>query len=65
MTLQVEDATAAGSLTTFLESKLKFIRDAQGQEICVVQAGEDEVGVMMGWESEISKQYQHPFLLSK
>ena len=62
MILHVEDSTAAGSLSTFLNSNLKYRKDDRGQEICVVQAGDDEVGVMMGWEREISEHYPASFL---
>jgi type IV protein arginine methyltransferase len=48
-----EDSTAAGSTNTFLNSKLKYHVDKHGQEICSVLAGEDEIGVMMGWERPI------------
>lgn len=51
--LRGEDSTAAGSTSTFLDSKLKYHVDKHGQEICSVLAGEDEIGVMMGWERPI------------
>jgi type IV protein arginine methyltransferase len=51
-----KDDTAAGSTNVFLQSKLKFVKDPQGQEICIVKAGEDEIGVMMGWEKDIMQQ---------
>lgn len=54
MILKSEDDTAAGSSDEYLSSKLTFKTDEYGQDICVVNAGEDEVGVMMGWEKEIS-----------
>lgn len=53
--LRSEDATASGSSEEFLRSRLKFTQDANGQDICLVTAGDDEVGVMMGWERIISK----------
>ncbi|KAF5370651.1 hypothetical protein D9758_001991 [Tetrapyrgos nigripes] len=56
MIISNKDDTAAGSTKAFLESKLKFVKDSQGQEICIVKAGEDEVGVMMGWEKDIMRQ---------
>jgi hypothetical protein len=55
LTLREEDATAAGSTDQFLSSHLRFTRDVHGQEICMVKAGDSEVGVMMGWEHDISK----------
>jgi len=53
MLIKGTDDTAAASSKTFLESKLKFTVDEHGQEICSVQAGDDEIGVMMGWERPI------------
>lgn len=55
LVLKAEDATAAGSSAEFLKSKLRFLTDARGQEICVVDAGGEEVGVMMGWEKDLSE----------
>ncbi|PAV18494.1 arginine methyl transferase [Pyrrhoderma noxium] len=54
--LKSVDTTAAGSTDTFLHSQLRFITDANGQEICLVKAGDDEIGVMMGWEREIMRE---------
>ncbi len=55
--LQSTDATAAGSTDVYLTSKLTFKSDEHGQEICVVNAGDDEeVGVMMGWERPIMEE---------
>ncbi|KAG8732078.1 Arginine N-methyltransferase 2 [Ceratobasidium sp. 414] len=51
--LRAEDNTAAGSTSTFLASKLVYRTDENGQEIVVVDAGGEEVGVMMGWERPI------------
>lgn len=45
MVLRSEDDTAAGSTDAFLASRLKFVKDENGQEICVVKAGDDEIGV--------------------
>ncbi|TFL04392.1 hypothetical protein BDV98DRAFT_524447 [Pterulicium gracile] len=56
MILKSEDDTAAGSSDEYLSSKLTFKTDEYGQDICVVNAGEDEVGVMMGWEKEIMEE---------
>ncbi|GLB37462.1 putative S-adenosyl-L-methionine-dependent protein-arginine N- methyltransferase that methylates the delta-nitrogen atom of arginine residues to form N5-methylarginine (type IV) in target proteins [Lyophyllum shimeji] len=47
------DSSAAGSTEAFLSSNLKFIKDAYGQDICVLKIGDEEVGVMMGWEQGI------------
>lgn len=54
MHIKAQDSTAAGSTRAFLDSKLVFKTDERGQNICVVKAGDDEVGVMMGWETDIS-----------
>jgi hypothetical protein len=55
MTLQAVDSTPAGSTPAFLSSRLRFAHDATGQEICMVQLDDGvEVGVMMGWERDIS-----------
>ncbi|KAJ4483369.1 arginine methyl transferase [Lentinula aciculospora] len=56
LVLRSEDHTAAASTDAFLKSKLKFIKDANGQEICVVKAGDEEIGVMMGWEQGIMQE---------
>ena len=52
--LRAQDDTAAGSNAAFLKSNLVFKSDEHGQEVCLVKAGDEEVGVMMGWETEIS-----------
>lgn len=50
-----EDDTAAGSTAAFLKSRLRYTTDDNGQEVCMVDAGDgEEVGVMMGWEQPIS-----------
>ncbi|EFI28112.1 hypothetical protein CC1G_14139 [Coprinopsis cinerea okayama7 len=54
--LREEDLTAAGSTETFLSSKLTYSVDKYGQKVCTVQAGDDEVGVMMGWEKGIMEE---------
>ncbi|KAF9529356.1 arginine methyl transferase [Crepidotus variabilis] len=54
--LRSEDITAAGSSTTFLDSKLKYTTDRFGQEVCLVEVDGDDVGVMMGWEREIMRE---------
>lgn len=53
--LRAEDDTAAGSTEVFLSSKLHYTRDEHGQEICLLREGDKEIGVMMGWEREISE----------
>jgi protein arginine N-methyltransferase 2 len=52
--LKSVEATAAGNTDAFLSSKLRFEKDTHGQDVCLVDAGDEEVGVMMGWEREIS-----------
>ena len=64
LVLQTTDATAAGSTHEFLNSKLSFRVDESGQEVCFVMSGEDEVGVMMGWEKPISGYYPRHYFLS-
>ena len=54
--LQNTDTTATGSTDAFLASKLTFKQDEYGQEICVVKSGDEEVGVMMGWETPIMEE---------
>ncbi|EGO25456.1 hypothetical protein SERLADRAFT_361134 [Serpula lacrymans var. lacrymans S7.9] len=49
------DDSAAGSTDAFISSKLRFTKDEFGQEICLLKLKDDEVGVMMGWEREISE----------
>lgn len=53
--LKGEDSTAAGSTDAFLSSKLRFTKDEHDQDICMVQVGDEEIGVMMGWERDIMK----------
>ena len=49
--LQNADKSPLSSSDIFLESKLKFVMDKNGQKICLlVLDGGEEVGVMMGWE---------------
>lgn len=60
--LKAEDDTAMGSTEAFLSSRLKYTRDEQGQEICLLDAGHgQEVGVMMGWERDLSDHTIHPY----
>ncbi|KAH7927140.1 hypothetical protein BV22DRAFT_1103868 [Leucogyrophana mollusca] len=47
------DTSAAGSTDAFLSSRLRYTRDHRGQDICMLQLEDTEVGVMMGWEREI------------
>jgi len=47
------DSTAAGSVDAFLSSKLRFTKDERGQDICKLKVGDEEIGVMMGWEQGI------------
>ncbi|KAJ7251483.1 S-adenosyl-L-methionine-dependent methyltransferase [Mycena haematopus] len=53
MILRSTDDTAAASTDAFLSSKLRFIVDDQGQDICMLDIDGEEVGVMMGWEKNI------------
>ncbi len=56
LVLKATDTTAAGSTESYLASRLRFEKDAHGQEICLLTLeDEDEVGVMMGWERGISE----------
>lgn len=55
LVLQNTDLSAAGSTDAFLSSRLRFVKDAYGQDICEVEADGEPVGVMMGWEREISE----------
>ena len=55
--LKAEDDTATGSTEAFLASKLHYTRDEHGQEICLLREGDKEVGVMMGWERDISEHW--------
>lgn len=54
LVLREEDDTALGSTDTFLTSCLRYTSDEHGQEICLLQSGDIEIGVMMGWERGIS-----------
>lgn len=53
--LRAQDDTATGSTEKFLSSKLLYTLDEGGQEICLLREGNKEVGVMMGWERDISE----------
>ncbi|KAF7376194.1 hypothetical protein MSAN_00034500 [Mycena sanguinolenta] len=50
------DDTAAASTDAFLSSKLRFIVDEHGQNICMLDVDGEEVGVMMGWERNIMQE---------
>ena len=54
LVLKEEDDTALGSTDKFLSSQLRYTTDAHGQDICLLQSGDTEIGVMMGWERGIS-----------
>lgn len=54
LVLKEEDDTALGSTDNFLSSRLRYMSDEHGQEICLLQSGDTEIGVMMGWERGIS-----------
>ncbi|KAJ6499249.1 arginine methyl transferase [Mycena sanguinolenta] len=56
MILRSTDDTAAASTDAFLSSKLRFIVDEHGQDICMLDVDGEEVGVMMGWERNIMKE---------
>lgn len=55
LVLKSEDLTATGDTGVFLESRLRFTKDEHGQDVCLVKAGGEDVGVMMGWERDISE----------
>lgn len=55
LVLSNTDNSATGSTDAFLSSRLRFTVDSYGQEICLLQTEDDEVGVMMGWEHGISE----------
>ena len=61
LVLKANDATAVGSTELFLKSRLRYEKDANGQELCLLRINEtEEVGVMMGWEREISEHLDIP-----
>jgi len=53
LVLKEEDDTALGSTDKFLSSHLRYTTDTHGQDICLLQSGDIEIGVMMGWERGI------------
>ncbi|TFK44747.1 arginine methyl transferase [Crucibulum laeve] len=55
--LRAADTTASGSTDAFLTSQLRYTTDEHGQDICMLTIGDGkEVGVMMGWETEIMQE---------
>lgn len=58
LVLKSTDRSVLGSNTAFLQSRLRFVKDSQGQDICLARTDDgSEVGVMMGWEKPISETY--------
>ena len=58
ITLEAIDSSAAGSTETFLKTRLRYVTDASGQEMVLAKVDDDsEVGVMMGWEHDISEAF--------
>jgi len=56
LVIRQDDPSAVGSTDAFLTSPLQYTKDTNGQEICLLKLEDGtEVGVMMGWEREISK----------
>lgn len=54
--IRSDDTSPVASTDAFLSSHLRYTVDAKGQEICLLTLEDGEqVGVMMGWEREISK----------
>lgn len=63
LVLKSTDHSVLGSNTTFLQSRLRFVKDSHGQDICLAQTEDGaEVGVMMGWEKPISTTHCALFL---
>ncbi|KAH9985980.1 S-adenosyl-L-methionine-dependent methyltransferase [Russula compacta] len=59
LVLKEEGHTALNSTDKFLSSRLIYTTDAHGQDICILQSGDTEIGVMMGWEHGIMQQTVH------
>ncbi|KAF8482807.1 S-adenosyl-L-methionine-dependent methyltransferase [Russula ochroleuca] len=59
LVLKEVDDTALHSADKFLSSHLLYTADAHGQEICLLQSGDTEIGVMMGWERGIMQETVH------
>ncbi|TBU33924.1 arginine methyl transferase [Dichomitus squalens] len=58
--LKATDTTPAGSTDAFLDTKLEYTKDENGQDICLVKVSDnEEVGVMMGWERGIMQETVH------
>ncbi|KAG6891481.1 hypothetical protein C0992_006212 [Termitomyces sp. T32_za158] len=55
LVLRETDASAIGDNDAFLSSKLIYVNDETGQDVCLLRVGDEEVGVMMGWEHNIMK----------
>jgi protein arginine N-methyltransferase 2 len=56
LVLKARDHSVLGSNAEFLQSRLRFVKDVHGQEVCLARSDDGiEVGVMMGWERHISK----------
>ena len=56
LVLKVVDDSALASTDAYLSSKLRYTTDEHGQKIVLLRDADTgvEVGVMMGWEREIS-----------
>ncbi|KAG6819583.1 hypothetical protein H0H93_010509 [Arthromyces matolae] len=57
--LKESDSSATGSTQAFLSSKLTYVKDDHGQDICLLKVGAEDVGVMMGWERDIMQRTVH------
>ncbi|KAF8322254.1 arginine methyl transferase [Clavulina sp. PMI_390] len=54
LVLKSGDSSILDSNESFLKTRLRYVTDERGQEICLAQTEEGkEVGVMMGWEKPI------------
>ncbi|KAG6911127.1 hypothetical protein DXG01_003867 [Tephrocybe rancida] len=53
LVLKEVDTSAIGSTSAFLSSKLTYVKDEYDQDICLLKVGDEDVGVMMGWEQGI------------
>nr|GAT56337.1 predicted protein [Mycena chlorophos] len=53
LVLRTVDDSAAASGDVFLQSPLIYKKDEHGQDVCMVSVDGEEIGVMMGWESNI------------
>ena len=50
------DESATGSSEVFLTSRLRYVKDDNDQDICLLEVDEEEVGVMMGWETKLMQE---------